>query len=108
MRENLYQAELSKQTVTIGELLTLSGVVKPAPKFTGVVDVVNGAYDIPFCLGNCMYPTDLGAAVPKMLYPKAAKSATYMADDCGHGINLHKVPPKAFTQIQKFIKENNL
>lgn len=103
---NLALGESSKQTVTFGELLTLASIIAPATNFTGPVDVVNGAADWPFCMGNCSYPTNLAAAVGPMLYPNVSNStrANYLAPGSGHGLNLHYAAGGAYQQIQSFLR----
>lgn len=105
---NLAIGEASKQTVTFGELLTLAAIVAPASNFTGPVDVVNGAADWPFCMGNCSYPTDLAAAVAPMLYPASNTSQSYLAPGAGHGVNLHYAAGEAYQQIQTFLRSAGL
>jgi pimeloyl-ACP methyl ester carboxylesterase len=106
--ENLDIAETTKQTVTFGELFTQTVAAQPAPKFTGPVDVVNGYYDLPFCDGDCAYPSSQAAQV-LLLYPNAAKSSTtYLAPGSGHGLNLHYIAQTAYEQIGGFLADNGL
>jgi pimeloyl-ACP methyl ester carboxylesterase len=100
--------ELNKQTVTMGVLLTLGLILQPAPKFTGPVFVANGINDIPFCLGDCEYPTDLSAAVPKVLYPNSNVTGTKNYAKAGHGLNVQTAAPEVFEDIQQFIKKSGL
>lgn len=107
---NLALGESSKQTVTFGELLTLASIIAPATNFTGPVDVVNGAADWPFCMGNCSYPTNLAAAAATMLYPAVSNNtrSNYLAPGAGHGVNLHYAAGGAYQQIQTFLGSSNL
>lgn len=105
--ENLDIAEATKQTVTLGELFTLSVAAQPAPDFTGAVDVVNGYYDLPFCDGDCAYPSDKAAQV-LLLYPNASANSTYLAPGSGHGLNLHYIAQTAYEQIGTFLADNGL
>ncbi|KAF7531224.1 hypothetical protein G7054_g9079 [Neopestalotiopsis clavispora] len=103
------QQVANKQTNTIGLLLTLGGVVAPAPLFTGPVDVVNGQNDLVFCGGDCLYPTDQNLLVLSTFYPAAsAKSQTYIAAGSGHAIAAHKSGPASFQQMIKFLQANGL
>jgi pimeloyl-ACP methyl ester carboxylesterase len=104
---NLVEAEATKKALTFGELFSQTGTVQNATKYTGVVDVVNGDSDWPFCMGNCSFPTDLSAVV-KSLYPAAKAFETYLAPLTGHGINVHYSANGAFEQIQTFLKNNGL
>ncbi|KUJ14467.1 uncharacterized protein LY89DRAFT_650311 [Mollisia scopiformis] len=98
-------AEATKGTVTFGELFTTTAVVGPASNFTGSVAVVNGAEDLPFCTGNCSYPTNLAQAALE-LYPVAGSKGTYLAPLTGHGVNLHYPAVAAYHYIQKFISNS--
>lgn len=99
-------ADLTKQTVTIGELL---GARSPsvAAKFTGAIDVVVGENDVPDCQGNCFYPQNLVSAVRGELFPAARNSSSwYIVPGTGHGINFHYTANEAYAQIQTFVKNN--
>ncbi|GAB7349485.1 hypothetical protein MBLNU459_g0196t1 [Dothideomycetes sp. NU459] len=103
---NLAIADATKQTVTLGELFTLAAVTGNTT-YTGPVDVVDGANDWPFCQGNCSYPMDLAAAA-KALYPMTRNFTSYLAPNCGHGLNLHYAATAAYEQIQAFVMGNGL
>ena len=98
-------AEATKGTVTFGELFTTTSVVTPALNFTGNVAVVNGAEDLPFCTGNCSYPTNL-AQQALQLWPRASRKGDYLAPLTGHGLNLHYSAVAAYHYIQDFISGN--
>jgi len=99
-------AEATKGTVTFGELFTTMSVIAPAGNFTGSVAVVNGAEDLPFCTGNCSYPTNLAEAVFPELYPNAETTGAYLAPLTGHGVNLHYTAVAAYHYIQDFISNS--
>merc|ERR1712029_1217125 len=61
-------AELTKGSVTLGELFTQGMAAAPATQFNGPVAVVDGHEDFPFCFGNCSAPANKAQAV-KALYP---------------------------------------
>lgn len=106
---NLLQGVAQSNTVTFGELLTMSAVMGTASNFTGPIDVVDGEFDLPFCQGNCHMPMNQAAAVKPALYPAAsAGSQYYLAPAAGHGINTHYSAKMAYTQIQDFAKANGL
>lgn len=106
---NLYIAELTKQTFTIGEFFTVGSVEAVASNFTGPIDVVDGENDLPFCEGNCLLPMNQAAAVKAALYPAASEgSEYYIAAGAGHGLNLHYAAPAAYSQIMSFLKKNSL
>ncbi|TID20862.1 putative glucan 1-3-beta-glucosidase D [Venturia nashicola] len=104
---NLALVEASKETLTFGELFSQAKLVQNATDFKGIVDVVNGDSDWPFCMGNCTYPTDLSASVEN-LYPAAKAFETYLAPIAGHGLNAHYSAEGAFEQVQGFLKRNGL
>ncbi|KAF2153096.1 alpha/beta-hydrolase [Myriangium duriaei CBS 260.36] len=93
-------------TVTFGELFTVTAGATPAKTYSNPVAVVNGDNDLPFCTGNCSYPTNLAQAVFPALYPSvpASKTGTYLAPLTGHGLNLHFTAPAAFDYIFSFLK----
>ncbi|KAL8943470.1 MAG: hypothetical protein Q9211_000967 [Gyalolechia sp. 1 TL-2023] len=97
-----------KDTYTFGEEFTIGGVLNPAAEYTGPLDVVNGLYDYPFCLGNCSYPDNQLAKVRPALYPAAdsSKSDIYLVPENGHYINAHRTAGKAFDQINAFLGRN--
>jgi pimeloyl-ACP methyl ester carboxylesterase len=95
-------AEATKGSVTFGELFTTTAVIAPASDFTGSVAVVNGDADLPFCTGNCSYPSNL-AQEALQLYPRADRTGTYLAPLTGHGLNLHYSAVAAYHYIQEFI-----
>ncbi|KAJ8103423.1 catalytic protein [Lipomyces tetrasporus] len=98
--------DAAKQTVTIGELFTITKPVEPAIGFTGPVDVVLGEYDMIFCQANCAYPSDQSVMV-QALYPAASNSSqAHIVPGVGHAINLHFQAQIAFDEIQEFVKSN--
>ncbi|KAL6720924.1 hypothetical protein ACLMJK_000023 [Lecanora helva] len=102
--ENVYA---SKSTYSLGQLLTLPNILGPAPAFSGPVDIVVGQQDFPFCLGNCSFPRDQAAATIPALYPAAnPRSTHYILPDSGHLINAHYSAPKAFAQMNEFLRLN--
>ncbi|KAK4542509.1 hypothetical protein LTR36_006761 [Oleoguttula mirabilis] len=103
-------AEAMKATATLGELLTTTVVIAGAPDYTKPLAVVNGAEDLPFCFGNCSYPSNKAAIVQLALYPNVSASCfgTYLAPDTGHGLNLHYGAVGAYEYIQTFLKEHGL
>lgn len=103
-------AEAMKATVTFGELFTQGIIAGPAPGFTKPLAVVDGAEDLPFCYGNCSYPTNQAALVQPMLYPNLSSEnfGTYLAPVTGHGLNLHYSAVGAYDYIQSFLKMHGL
>lgn len=101
----LTAATAQKGTATYGEFFTIGLVGKPATSYTGPVIVVNGQQDLPFCAGDCTQGQS--QAVLAALYPAArASSTTYLAPNCGHGINLQYAAQGAYQAIQSFVKSN--
>ncbi|KAH8808687.1 Alpha/Beta hydrolase protein [Xylogone sp. PMI_703] len=101
-------ADLTKQTLTVGELLSATPFAI-APEFTGPIDSVSGENDLPGCQGNCLLPHNLIAAVKDELYPAASNSsAWYIAPGTGHGLNFHYTTQKAYEHIHTFLKQNRL
>lgn len=108
-------ADATKGTVTLGELFSTTAVVAPAMNYSRPVAVVNGAEDLPFCYGNCSYPTNQAAKVFPALYPMLANGTNtsgmmgaYLAPTTGHGLNLHYSAVGAYYYIQTFLRRNGL
>lgn len=98
----LTAATATAQTLTLGELFTLSAVVAPAANYTGAIDLVDGQNDWPFCQGNCnALPPQNGT---KALYPAVTNFQSYLGAGAGHALNLHYAATPAFMQIQTFFK----
>ena len=80
------------EPLTIGEALTLNGVIGSINNFAGPVLVVTGEHDIPFCGGNCFATGDPEiASIPaasQKLFPAATAFETSIVPDAGHGLNL--------------------
>lgn len=99
----------NRQTIAIGDLLTLDTIAAPAPGYTGPVDVVLGANDMAFCRGDCTTPTDQSAAVQPILYPNAgAGSSHFLVPGAGHLINAHFGAHAAWDHQLNFLKANGL
>ncbi|MCJ1438186.1 hypothetical protein MMC27_007573 [Xylographa pallens] len=104
----LQLAIATRQTNTLGELLTLASINVPSPLFTGPVDVVLGMNDLVFCGGDCTYPTDQSALVQPAFYPAARTSSHYLSPNAGHVINAHYSASQAFAQMNSFLRLNKL
>ena len=97
----------NRQTIAIGDLLTLDTIAAPAPGYTGPVDVVLGGNDMAFCRGDCTTPTDQSAAVQPILYPNAgAGSSHFLVPGAGHLINAHFGARAAWDHQLNFLKAN--
>lgn len=102
------EAFKTADTATLGELFTQGAISKPALNFTGPVAIVNGDSDLPFCFGNCSFPTDLAAAPLPILFPQSSASTSYLAKNAGHGLNLHYSALDAYKFIQDFLLTNGI
>ncbi|KIW19756.1 hypothetical protein PV08_00330 [Exophiala spinifera] len=92
------------ETTTLGESFTRSSFATNAANFTGPVLIANGARDLDFCDGDCLYPKDISAATLEGFFPNANnQSASYNLPEAGHGVNLAKNAPLAFDKIQEWI-----
>ena len=104
----LQEHERTKQTVTLGEIFSVVSVVMPSPHYDKPVLGVNGENDLPFCLGNCTYPTDLTRTALEFyaeLKKDKSKFKTLTVEGTGHGVNLHHTAQKTFEWIQKTLKD---
>ncbi|KAJ9602696.1 hypothetical protein H2200_012890 [Cladophialophora chaetospira] len=99
-------AEATKQTLSLGELLT-NIPPKVSTNFTGPIIVVNGENDLPNCAGNCLVPYNKPAAVKAAFYPNASNgSSWYLAPSTGHGLTFHYTADAAYAHIHDFLKKN--
>jgi pimeloyl-ACP methyl ester carboxylesterase len=103
-------AEDNKQPMTIGELLTITGL--PAKSnFTGPVYVIDGANDVAFCGGDCLNAGGKAASIPagvNMIFPLASAFSAYVHPNTGHAINLHYNATGAYKQINDFLGAHGL
>ncbi|MCJ1385851.1 hypothetical protein MMC17_008975 [Xylographa soralifera] len=106
-------AELTKQPVTTGELLTL-GSASPMNNFAGPVLVLTGSNDVPYCGGNCLATGNPSlASIPAavaMSFPNVGVSnfTAYIQPNTAHGINLHYNATGAYDVIQTFLASKGL
>lgn len=109
--EVFVKGEAARQTVTIGELLTLGGPIAPpqaASNFTGDVLVVTGSHDLVYCAGGCIRNgTNLPAEV-QTLYPNAGSFETYIPAYTGHAINLHYSAPETYAYVFEWLSQHGL
>ncbi|THY24051.1 alpha/beta-hydrolase [Aureobasidium pullulans] len=97
--------EATKATGTVGEFFSLGSVIVPAVQYDRPVAIINGVNDLPFCFGNCNYPTNLAQGILPVLYPSSTKTGTYLAQAAGHGLNQHFSASKAYHYAQKFLAQ---
>ena len=134
----LYAGEMTKQPVTVGELLTL-GSAPMMNAFKGPVLILTGckqhlplslplprpttdpnpllkilANDLPYCGGDCLATGDpalasIPAAVRKN-FPNvpAADFEAYIQPNTGHGINFHYNATAAYKVAQEFLRSKGL
>ncbi|CAG8895602.1 unnamed protein product [Penicillium nalgiovense] len=106
----LRYAEDNKKPMTIGELLTITGL--PAQSnFTGPVYVIDGANDVPFCGGDCLHMGGKLASIPaaaNVVFPSASAFSAYVHPSTGHAINLHYNATGAYKQINDFLEAHGL
>ncbi|KAF8888598.1 hypothetical protein BD779DRAFT_1672262 [Infundibulicybe gibba] len=98
-------ASLSKETVTLGELVTQTAGV--ASNYTNPVLIVTGEKDLVFCGGNCYQPLNGSQNLVNLtqeLFPASAFS-TYIVPKSGHAVNLHTSAPDTFLLIENWIKQ---
>ncbi|MCJ1393095.1 hypothetical protein MMC18_005967 [Xylographa bjoerkii] len=106
-------AELTKQPVTTGELLTL-GSAPMMNNFAGPVLVLTGSNDVPYCGGNCLATGNPSlASIPAavaMSFPNVGASnfTAYIQPNTAHGINLHYNATGAYDVIQSFLASKGL
>jgi hypothetical protein len=102
--------EVTKQPVTVGEILTI-GNAPATTSFSGPVLVITGREDQPFCGGDCFAtggaaPSILDQAAPK--FPNAKPFSTAVHPNSGHGINAHYNQTGAYNLIQSWLGAHGL
>ncbi|KZP10448.1 hypothetical protein FIBSPDRAFT_216617 [Athelia psychrophila] len=98
--------QATEQPLTVGVMYTFTGLIQPAPNFTGPVHVVTGAKDFIFCLANC-YAVPSGSNHTSVLdfvqelYPKVTpdKFSTYIPASTGHLLNGQESAPQTYANI---------
>lgn len=108
-----YSAEAAQQAraqgadaVSLGTLLSMASVAKPASNFTGPVFVISGQHDLPFCSGDCTTGDKLQNV--KMMYPQTSNFTTSIVPESGHGLVPHYTGPDSQRQTLEFIMANGL
>ncbi|CAO1615433.1 unnamed protein product [Sympodiomycopsis kandeliae] len=91
--------------VTLGALMSMTSLAKPASDFKGPVFVISGEHDLPFCSGNCTADKLDGV---KMLYPQTANFTSSIVPETGHGLVPHYTGPDSQVQTLEFIMANGL
>jgi hypothetical protein len=105
----LEQLFATRQTNTLGELLTLGSVFTPSTAYTGPVDVVNGLNDFVFCGGDCSYPSNQAELVIQAFYPSACSgSQTFLQPASGHLLAQHHNAQQGFGQMINFLHSNGI
>ncbi|KAJ5781328.1 hypothetical protein N7457_006488 [Penicillium paradoxum] len=108
--ELLEFVEENKQPMTIGELMTITGL--PAQSnFTGPVYVIDGENDVPFCGGDCSHTGGTSASFPaaaEKLFPSASAFVAYIHPNTGHAINVHYNATGAYKEIHDFLGAHGL
>ncbi|RAK95954.1 alpha/beta fold hydrolase [Aspergillus ibericus CBS 121593] len=95
----------ARNTYTVGQQLTLSGIYAVASSYRGPVAVVAGEYD--FAFGGGAVTESLLASTLETLYPEAAAGSTsYVVPNSGHVINAHYSAQQQFSQINAFLECN--
>ncbi|TFK22243.1 alpha/beta-hydrolase [Coprinopsis marcescibilis] len=100
----LRASEATKQTATLGELITQGASV--AANYTNPVFALTGDKDYIFCGGDCYQKVDGSANLiepVKFLFPGVTNFAFNIPAETGHGINFHLNAQESFSQIQSFI-----
>ena len=99
----------TKQTNSVGELLTYNNIVAVSEEYSGPVDCVLGQHDFIFCGADCYNGGDQAAIFIKQYYPKAGKgSAHFIAPGSGHLVNAHLSAEQTYAHQLKFFKDNKL
>ncbi|KAF5663508.1 hypothetical protein FHETE_7455 [Fusarium heterosporum] len=99
------------QPVTPGELLTLGGPAGKNNTYTGPVQIVTGARDVPFCGDNCYSTVSVGEKLSSLLdyskrfFTQASRFNTTVIPGAGHGLNFGYSHPLTYDAILDFLSE---
>ena len=97
-----------RQTISIGELLTILQCMVPSG-YNGPVDVVTGAQHFICCGSDCHFKGDLIAAVLPTFLPSASEgSQSFVVPETGHNLNGHHRAREAYEHMFQFLNDNGL
>ncbi|KAJ9133818.1 Ctr copper transporter family protein [Pleurostoma richardsiae] len=106
----LYVAYKTGQPVTVGELLTIGGATQFTNSFAGVVLIITGERDIPFCGGDCLITHDPAlSSIPAAsgaMFPNASHFDAVIVPSAGHALNLEYSHDFTFGVILDFFVAN--
>lgn len=108
----LAYAEVSKQPVTVGELLTLASSPATNP-FTGPVLVFTGDADLPFCGGDCLATGGALASIPESVKEsftdiEDGNFEAYIQPNTGHGVTAHYNATAGYQYIAGWLSDHGL
>lgn len=95
-------------TISFGELFSRKNVTVAATGFTGPVVIVNGDSDLPYCSGNCTFPTNKGDDALKSAFALSKNATSFVMPGTGHALNLHHTACEAYAYILDFLKDNGV
>lgn len=102
--------EQTKQPVTTGELLTITGFPSSS-LFLGPVLLFNGDADQPFCGGDCGPPgtghVNIGDEA-RALFPARGPFDSYVQPNTGHALNVHYNATAGYRAIQNWLGTHGL
>ena len=105
-----YYAEMTKQPVTLGELLTL-GSIPTTSTFAGPVLVFTGENDVPYCGGDCLATGGAASSViagVQKAFTDAKAFQAYVQPKSGHGLTFHYNATAGYQYIQTWLGANGL
>jgi pimeloyl-ACP methyl ester carboxylesterase len=100
------------QPVTLGELLTIGGMLYRTSAMTGPVMVITGERDLPFCFGDCFanddpkLPSD--ADTSKDHFPAANGVNVTIVPCGGHALNMEYRHQEVHRSMNEFLVDNDL
>ncbi|KAL3481696.1 hypothetical protein BJX99DRAFT_243412 [Aspergillus californicus] len=106
--EMLEYAETIKETGTVGEFVSLGGLLGgSAEGYTGALLFALGEYDFAVCAGNCTESYDLDA-IKANVFPNATDVDVHIQPGSGHALTMHSNATGHFEAIFGYLGENGL
>lgn len=95
-------------SISFGELFSRKNVTVAATGYKGPVLIVNGDSDLPYCSGNCTFPTNKGDDALKSAFALSRNASSFVVAGTGHALNLHRTAGAAYMCIMDFLKASGV
>lgn len=96
-----------RNTISVGELVTLFHGIRPNPAFDRPVMALDGDNDALLCVAHhCKPGDDNSPGSSKSIFPSSSNFTYAIVPDSGHNINLHYSAKKGYKAAHEFINFN--